>query len=374
MDAPGFFAPVQNGAKVIPELRYNVFGATVGGPIKRDKIFFFFSYEGQRLRTGGTDTLTVPTAAQRAGDLSQLLNAQARQIPVYDPATTVGGNGATRTQFPNNIIPANRIDPVAAKLLTFYPLPNRAPDNVTGANNFARITSWRRRANFYMPKVDHNLSERDRITGRYIWNGGASAETSVFADPGADPRNTAENQQQYVYGSWTRTINPTTVNDLRFTYHLSQVPSIMSAGLGGDYPDKDRPQGCSGQRVSAVRAGGVQRPGDKRAGAAAVSDRAASDRGQFLKSARPACPEVRRGGAPLPQSRVQLSRPSSGAFTFAHDAHRPARQRGHRQRPGFAAARLPHQLSLKTQTQELDRSSLVPGGLRAGRLDHQHLR
>jgi hypothetical protein len=238
MDAPGYFAPIVNGAKSSPELRYNVFGGTLGGPIRKDKAFFFFAYEGQRLRTGGTDTLTVPTAAQRSGDLSQLLNAQGRQIPIYDPNTTVTTNGVTtRTQFPDNIIPANRLDPVALKLMSFYPLPNRTPDNVTGANNFRANYVTATPANFYMPKVDYNLSNRDRITGRYIWNGGTSFNTSVFTDPGADPRNSAENQQQYVYGNWTRTINPTTVNDLRFTYIYRKFHNI-SAGLGGDYPTK----------------------------------------------------------------------------------------------------------------------------------------
>jgi hypothetical protein len=137
MDAPGYFAPVQNGSKVVPELRYNVFGGTVGGPIRRDKTFFFFAYEGQRLRTGGTDTLTVPTIAERAGDFSQALNAAGKQIPIYDPATTQTANGvSTRTQFPGNAIPTSRLDPVALNAMKFYPAPNRAPDNVSGANNF----------------------------------------------------------------------------------------------------------------------------------------------------------------------------------------------------------------------------------------------
>jgi len=126
---------------------------------------------------------------------------------------------------------------VAAKLLSFYPLPNRAADNASGANNFKANYVVATPANFYMPKVDYNLSERNRITGRYIYNGGGSSETSVFADPGADPRNTAENQQQYTYSSWNRTINPTTVNDLRFTYLYRKFHNISSA-LGGDYPDK----------------------------------------------------------------------------------------------------------------------------------------
>src|SRR6185312_14785460 len=113
MDAPGFFAPVVNGSKQVPELRYNVFGATLGGPIRHDKTFFFFSYEGQRLRSGGTDTLTVPTAAQRIGDFSQTLTAKGALIPIYDPATTSVVNGATvRSPYAGNRIPAAQLDPV----------------------------------------------------------------------------------------------------------------------------------------------------------------------------------------------------------------------------------------------------------------------
>src|SRR6478672_7972122 len=94
MDAPGFFAPVSGNQKIKPTLRYNVFGGTAGGPIIHDKTFFFGAYEGQRLRTGGVDTLTVPTALQRAGDFSQTVNAAGARIPIYDPASTQTANGA----------------------------------------------------------------------------------------------------------------------------------------------------------------------------------------------------------------------------------------------------------------------------------------
>ena len=87
-DAPGYFAPIVNGSKSAPELRYNVFGGTLGGPIRRNKTFFFFGYEGQRQRTGSVTTLTVPTALQRGGDFSQTYNAKGQVIPIYDPAST----------------------------------------------------------------------------------------------------------------------------------------------------------------------------------------------------------------------------------------------------------------------------------------------
>lgn len=238
MDAPGFFAPVANGEKQKPRLRYNVFGGTIGGPIRRDKTFFFGAFEGQRLRTGGVDTLTVPTALQRAGDFSETFNAQGRQILIYDPSTTVNANGAfVREPFPGNRIPAAQLDPVAAKLMQFYPLPNRAPDGVTGANNFRANYVASSSANFYMAKVDHSLSDRDRLTGRYFINGGPTRNTSVYADPAADPRTSADNRQQYVYGNWTRTVNPTLVNDLRFTYVRRSFHSLTN-GLGGGYPEK----------------------------------------------------------------------------------------------------------------------------------------
>jgi hypothetical protein len=238
-DAPGFFAPVVNGAKVSPEFRYNVFGATLGGPVRKDKTFFYFAYEGTRLVTGSTNTLTVPTALQRAGDFSQTFTTAGKLIPIYDPNSTTLVNGAyTRTVFPGNVIPASALDPVGVKVLNYFPLPNKAPSNIAGANNFTGNEAVRSPADFYLIKGDHSFGTKDKITGRYMRTSGTTSLGSIYPAGGAgDPNNTALNTIQYVFGSWTRILSPTQVNDLRFTFN-DRVFHNLSAGLGGDYPAK----------------------------------------------------------------------------------------------------------------------------------------
>jgi hypothetical protein len=239
LDAPGFFAPVRNGVKVKPELRYNVYGGTFAGPVRTNKTFFFFDYEGQRRRTGAIQTLTVPTDLQRTGDFSQTFNARGQVIPVYDPSTTTtNANGQmVRTPFAGNIIPANRLDPVAVKLMSFFPEPNRTPDSIAGGNNFRANYVVGVVHDFYTGKIDHNLSNKDRLTGRYMYNRDNGSNTSVFPDPGADPNNFADAHQQSVYVAWTRILNPSTVNDFRFNYGTRTFHNL-TFGIGGAYPQK----------------------------------------------------------------------------------------------------------------------------------------
>ena len=238
LDAPGFFAPVQNGAKVKPELRYNVFGSSLGGPVRKNKTFFFFDYEGQRRRTGSVQSLTVPTDLQRTGDFSQTFNAKGQVIPIYDPSTTASTGGPTvRSLFDGNRIPMSKLDPVALKLMKFYPEPNRPPDSVAGGNNFRSNTVTALTHDFYTAKIDHNLSNRDRLTGRYMYNRDNSGVKSVYTDPGADPANFAAANQQFIYAAWTRTLNPATVNDFRFNYG-TRLFHNLTFGLGGNYPQK----------------------------------------------------------------------------------------------------------------------------------------
>lgn len=100
-----------------PPLRWNQFGGSFGGPIKKNKLFAFGNYQGTRRRTGASVLTTTPTAAERSGDFSAL------GVPIFDPSTG-DANGAGRTRFPNFTIPSNKISPQSKNLLALLPLPN----------------------------------------------------------------------------------------------------------------------------------------------------------------------------------------------------------------------------------------------------------
>ncbi len=245
LDAPGFFAPVQNGAKVRPKLRYNLFGGTVGGPIRKNKTFFFFDYEGGRRRTGYTSSLTVPTLLQRGGDFSKTTNAAGAAIPIFDPASsTASGSTFVRQQFAANAIPASRLDPVAMKILGYFPLPNRPPDNATGANNFRGNGVNTLTHDFWSIKVDHNFGAKDRITGRYMFNRDNTNVISVFPDPGPDTTTFNVANQRSALADWTHTITPSTVNEFRVNV-ARRIAHALSAGVGAGYPAKIGLQGVS---------------------------------------------------------------------------------------------------------------------------------
>jgi hypothetical protein len=235
LDAANFFAPIVGNQKIKPPLRYNVFGGTVGGPVRipklyngKDRTFFFFAYEGSRRNEGVTRTLNVPSTAQLAGDFTGF-------NPIFDPATTVGaGTAARRTQFPNNIIPRSRFDPAGARLASFFPAPNRPPDNASGANNFrANYVSLFPRDN-YTAKVDHSLTQNDKLSIRYIYNSDNRANTSVFPTEAADTLTDPLRHQHFTYFSYNKIITPSILNEARYTYG-NRINWERSKGLGQDW-------------------------------------------------------------------------------------------------------------------------------------------
>lgn len=170
-NARGFFAPTRQ------IIRQNNYGFTVGGPIKKNKTFFFGSYEEFRLRTAPSSRglVTIPSLAFRGGDFSQLKDPSTGQlIPIYDPATTRddGAGGFTRDPFPGNMIPASHFSAVAQRVIGL--LPN--PDLPGIVNNFFDRSYGPINDRVWSIKIDHYFNDRQRINGSF-WKAGAPALT-----------------------------------------------------------------------------------------------------------------------------------------------------------------------------------------------------
>jgi hypothetical protein len=157
------------------DLGYKRYGFSIGGPVAlgklydgRNRTFFFGAFEWLPDQFPEPGQFTVPTAAQRAGDFSALLS---QGIVIYDPLTAVrrADGRIERQPFQGNIIPTNRLSPIALEALKYYPMPNQAGD-AQGRNNY--ISGNARGDDFYSMnyRVDHNLSDKQRVFVRYSRN------------------------------------------------------------------------------------------------------------------------------------------------------------------------------------------------------------
>jgi len=223
-------------AKQRPVLKQNQFGGSVGGPIKTDKTFFFVDYEGFRNRQGVANLITVPTAKMRAGDFSEL------STPIFDPTT------GPRAAFAGNVIPAGRIDPIAARLVALYPLPN-----LPGlANNYASTTMRTQNMDTADFRVDHRFDGNNSLFGRYSYNRvntftpgacpivngidpncivGGIAAGGAFPGPN---HTTATN----VVASYVRVFNPTLIGEFKGSYNhpdINSLPANYGANLGTQF-------------------------------------------------------------------------------------------------------------------------------------------
>ncbi len=158
LDASGFFNDER------PIVRQNEFGGTIGGPILKNKLFVAGAYQGFRRRGGATSrgTQTIPTAAFRNGDFSELRTPAGAQIPIFDPRSNRpdGQGGIVRDPFPNNIIPGSQISRVAADVMSAMPEPDR-PGIVDNWNDRSKIPTD---DDVYSTKVDYNVSEKHRVS------------------------------------------------------------------------------------------------------------------------------------------------------------------------------------------------------------------
>jgi carboxypeptidase family protein len=159
---------------VKPDYRRNQFGGVLGGPLAKDRTFFFVDYQGQRQAIGRTVTSVVPTLLQRQGIFTEAI---AGRVPtIYDPRTTVG---STRQPFANNTIPRSAMDPAALSLLDRYPLPTSAGTS----NNYTRTAGELDDQDQADVRLDHKVaSGQDQIFGRLTYFGNQAEPVTAFPD------------------------------------------------------------------------------------------------------------------------------------------------------------------------------------------------
>lgn len=202
-DARSFYAAFKE------PLRFHVTGGSLGGPIIRNKTFFFTNYEYQDNVAGQTfSSEVVPHPRERIGDFSAR-----RDVSVLDPVS--------RTPFPGNIIPQSRIDPVARQLVSFFPEANIASNDVTRAprNNFLATGTSEVSSHNIVTRLDHNLGDKNRLFFRFLFFKSPTADAVAWPDAiqAGDPRARRTFNKAFNYaGSWSRNFTPNLVNDFRF--------------------------------------------------------------------------------------------------------------------------------------------------------------
>jgi hypothetical protein len=235
LNASSYFSPVN------PEYIQNQFGGSIGGPIRKDKTFFFFDYEGTRSVQGIPSLAQVPTLLEREGNFTESFPG-APEVPIYDPSTTLidPSTGQTsRDQFPNNVIPQDRINLIAQKMLSYLPLPT-----VPGVLSANYIDEPRQTYgdNKFDIRIDHKFSASDRGFARFSRDQASVYVPSGLPGFGTQPggygsNQTLDNRGRNAAISETHIFSSTKIN--QFTAGYNRIfDHIISYGDGTNWSDQ----------------------------------------------------------------------------------------------------------------------------------------
>jgi Carboxypeptidase regulatory-like domain len=224
MNASGFYT------HTVPTLRYNEWGGSVGGPIIKNKLFFFFVRDKITNKgAGNPHTSTVPTLAERGmGTANPGMYDFSGGPTIYDP-TSAGVDG-TRTAFAGNIIPSSMVDPVALKVLSYYPLPNAGAPGAT-TNNYVSSSPSSNPNLRYFGRIDYDMSQSNRITFSITQKDNPGQNFNQWPCPINCFSGDIDGYNVQLSDTWT--ISPTMVNEFRMGY-TKQGNWFVPQSLGFD--------------------------------------------------------------------------------------------------------------------------------------------
>lgn len=210
-----------------PVANYNNFGGTIGGPIVKNKFFFFYSYDNTKQRSGSFGTYSVPSDQIRTGNFAGLTT-------IYDPTTAGRADFANRLAFPGNQIPASRISPIAQKIQSYYPSPNIASQQ----NNYAIGATPQFNRQYNDIKLNFQRSSNHMIWGRYGIMTALVGGKGIFGDgvgpaPGSDP-GLGDTQVQNTSVGHNYTLSPTLLLDGVFGFQR-QDQVVQGQDFGKDF-------------------------------------------------------------------------------------------------------------------------------------------
>ena len=249
LDANGFFnnqVPPNAGEAGAPksELRRNQFGFTLGGPIRKDKLFFFGDYQGSRQVESDSEIFSVPTLAERQGNFSQTL---APGTPIYQNAllgTVYPGCDLSNFTSACQVVPTSAMDPAAIKVAQFYPAPNIPGEFVQGVGTFANYAANGRSANnqdSFDFKIDYHLNDKDSLSTFYSFGRSDSVIPAAFGNNTIGPcincgivlnllagSNLFRNQSGGV--TEVHSFSPAVVNEFRAGFNRTYNPYATADG------------------------------------------------------------------------------------------------------------------------------------------------